>query len=256
MNGEASRSGDHWGKKVVAVNQPYIFPYLGYFQLIHAADVFVVYDDVQWIKGGWINRNRILSDGAAQYLTLPVAKAPLHRMIRDHEFADQFDSFRAGLLRRLELAYRKAPRYQDVMPLIETCLWYEDRNVCGFVLNALRLWCDYLGITTRFLRSSQLALDPLLKGVERVLAINGLLGASRYVNLIGGKKIYQECSFSVRRIELRFVKTRPLSYVQVGGLPFVPGLSIIDVAMNNSPGDLRRLLLEYDLVRGSENGER
>lgn len=97
------------GGKTVAVNQPYIFPYLGYFQLLHAADIFVVYDDVHWIKGGWINRNRILLSGEIAYLTLPIANAGRDRHIGDYAFAPEFGRQQSKIIKRLEVAYRKAP---------------------------------------------------------------------------------------------------------------------------------------------------
>ncbi len=251
MNRREATPADSRDFRVVAVNQPYIFPYLGYFQLIHAADVFVVYDDVQWIRGGWINRNRILMAGNPKYFTLPVSKPSVHRKIRDHQFAAEFERQRPKMIKRLEAAYDRAPFFHEVMPLIEKCLRSAERNVSSFAVYALHAWCEYLGITTKIVLSSELAIDPLLKGQERVLAINVLFGAKRYVNLIGGKEVYRNHDFAEQGIELRFVQTRPLSYVQLGHFPFVSGLSIIDVAMHNSPADARRLLEEYDLVGGS-----
>ncbi len=236
---------------MVAVNQPYIFPYLGYFQLIHAADVFVIYDDVQWINRGWINRNRFLMAGQPKYFTLPVSKPSVHLKIKEYEFAPEFEAQRPKMIKRLVGAYRHAPFFHEVMPLVEKCLLSAERNVSCFAADSLQAWCEYLGIATRFIRSSDLSIEPDLTGQERVLAICAHCEAARYVNPFGGARIYSERLFAQRGIELRFVQSRPLSYRQVGGAPFVPGLSIIDVAMHNSPADVRGLLEEYDLVRGS-----
>lgn len=235
----------------VAVNQPYIFPYLGYFQLLHAADVFVVYDDVQWINRGWINRNRVLAEGHVRYITLPVSKPSVRRKIKDYHFSREFELRRRKLIKQLARAYAHAPFFENVMPLVEQCLSLNEPNVSRFVVHSLRQWCLFLGLETKFVSSSDLNVCSSLSGERRVLALCAKLGATRYINLIGGTGLYDERLFTAHDIELRFVQMRPLEYRQVGGGPFVGNLSIIDVAMNNPLSEVRRLLAEYDLVKGS-----
>jgi hypothetical protein len=227
----------------LAVMQPYFFPYLGYFQLIDAVDAFVVFDDVNFIRGGWINRNYIWGRSGRQRLTLPLLSASQNNRINQISLADIPDR----LLKTIRHTYGKAPHYATVLPLVEAVLQQKERNLACFVETGLRLVCDYLGQRPEWYLSSHLDKDNLLHGQERVLAICELMGATHYINLPGGKALYDADVFREKGIQLSFVSPRPLSYRQFDD-EFVPDLSIIDVMMFHDQPRCRRLSREYDLV--------
>lgn len=215
----------------LAIMQPYWFPYLGYFQLIRCADVFVIYDNIKYTKRGWINRNRILENGAPGLITLPLKNGPDSADIRERHIAEQFD--RQRLLRRLANAYRKAPQFSAVMALLEPLVKCPDDNLFAYLRNSIVGICAYLGIDTKIVTSSSVAADHALSGQDRVLDLCRALGASTYINPIGGTDLYDAKAFADKGIELRFLRSPTISYPQFSA-PFVPMLSIVDVMMFNT----------------------
>jgi hypothetical protein len=240
--------GNDNGYQHLGIMQPYFFPYIGYFQLIGAVDQFVVHDDIQWIKGGWINRNRILVNGQPQYITLPLQKAASSLNINQREFSPDIEEEKKRTLRQIEGAYRKAPYFKPVYSLLTRCFALQERNVSRFVVHSLHECCDYLGIHTPFRLSSELDKHNELAGEERVLDINRVVGASHYINPIGGTEIYNKAHFTERGLRLSFIRARETPYRQFGEGTFVPFLSIVDVMMFNSEQEIVGLLKEYDLV--------
>lgn len=229
----------------VGIMQPYFLPYLGYWQLLAAVDRFVVYDNIEYTKKGWINRNRFLRHGAEAPFTLPLKKDSDFLDVRDRRLADDFNP--ATLLNPFREAYRKAPYFDTVFPLIETIVTAAPKNLFDYLLNSLVVTAGYLEITTPIVVSSTIPIDHRLRAGEKVLAICGSLGADRYLNAIGGRALYSPAPFAAEGIELKFIQSRPVTYPQFGQ-PFVPGLSILDVMMFNSPDAVKRLLGEYDLL--------
>jgi hypothetical protein len=215
----------------LAIMQPYWFPYLGYFQLIRCADVFVVYDNIKYTKRGWINRNRILENGAPGLITLPLKSGPDSADIRDRRIAEQFD--RRQLIRRLANAYRRAPHFAAVMASLEPLVMCPDDNLFDFLRNSIVGVCRYLRIDTAIVTSSAVAADHALNGQDRVLDLCRALGATSYVNPVGGQGLYDAEAFAARGVELRFLRSPEISYPQFAA-PFVPMLSIIDVMMFNA----------------------
>lgn len=213
-----------------AVMQPYFLPYIGYFQLISAVDLFVVHDNIKYAKKGWINRNRYLRGGEAAMFSLPLRGDSDFRDIRDREIAAEFKPTK--LMNQLAWAYRRAPQFADTFPLVERVVSYEEKNLFRFIEHSISRTCDHLGIETAIRRSSDLAIDETLRAEDRVIALCEAVGASVYVNAIGGLELYSRENFHERGIDLKFIKSRPLEYSQQG-IPFVPSLSIIDVLMFN-----------------------
>jgi hypothetical protein len=237
----------------VALMQPYLFPYIGYFQLIAAADLFVIYDNVQYSKGGWINRNRILRDGSDAMITLPVHRDSLHLHINQRKVAEPFGAECESFLRKVEMAYRRAPMYRAAMPVLEEAMTTDDPNLAAFLTRTLKTVCRYLGIETPFRYASEVEDGPSqLRGEERVIDINRRLGSTRYVNSIGGMELYSTATFAASGIELRFVRSQPIEYRQFGN-PFVPHLSIIDVLMFNEPEVIREFLTRFELITSPES---
>lgn len=226
----------------LAVMQPYLFPYLGYFQLIRAVDAFVVYDDVHYMKGGWINRNHILANGDKQRFTLPLRGASPSKLINQVEIEGPHK-----ILQSMRHSYGKAPHFNTVYPIIEEILAYPEKNLARFLDFQLRRICDALGLYPRWHISSSLEKDNGLRGQDKVLAICKVLKATHYINLPGGMTIYDRESFARAGMQLSFIEPKATIYRQFGA-GFVPRLSIIDVLMFNDQEQCARLLEEYRLV--------
>ena len=232
----------------LAIMQPYLFPYIGYFQLIDAVDKFILYDDVQFIKDGWINRNRILPNGHEKMFTIPLVKASYTDSICDRIIAsDQWVKERTKLLTTIRQGYAKAPHFNQAMELIEPCLFYESKRLTEFIVNALRACCGFMGITTELILSSELSIAVDLRGQDRVVSICKQLGFDHYINAIGGKTLYDRANFESQGIRLSFLQTKDVQYSQFKN-DFIPYLSIIDVMMFNSRDQVRDYLGMYDLV--------
>lgn len=230
----------------VGIMQPYFFPYIGYFQLIAAVDLFIVYDNIKYTKKGWINRNRILRDGKDATFSLPLKADSDTLDVRDRVLAPQFD--RDKLLNQIVNAYRRAPCFAQTMPLIERVVHYADNNLFGFIHHSITATCKHLGITTEIRVSSEIAARHDLKSQEKVLALCAAVGADTYVNPIGGVELYSREQFQARQIELKFIRSRPLEYPQFGA-GFVPWLSIIDVMMFNPAEAVRNFIAtDYELI--------
>ena len=229
----------------VAIMQPYFLPYVGYWQLMAAVDRFVVYDNIQFTKKGWINRNRFLRNGAAAVFTLPVKQGPHTSSVADRSIADDFEP--AALLNPLAAAYRTAPFFDAVFPVIQQVVTAAPRNLFAYLHHSLTVVAQYLGIPTPIVVSSTVDADHGLAAEQRVLALCGALGATRYLNSIGGRDLYSARAFAERGIELKFLRPRLLPYQQYDH-PFVAGLSIVDVMMFNSSDAVREMLGAYDLL--------
>jgi hypothetical protein len=233
----------------VGLMQPYFFPYIGYLQLIAACDRFVVFDDAQFVKRGWVNRNRILVGSEARWITMPVAAASssLPILRRKYLLGDRLAN---RLPSRIAGAYRGAPRFKATMSLVEEILTFSDPNVASFNVNLLCRIAAYLDIETAIQRSSEINKDNSLVGGEnRVLDICKRLGAKTYINPIGGRELYTREAFAQQGIELRFLTCAAEPYSQRAS-DFVPFLSIIDVLMFNDVAAVRRMLSQYRLEDG------
>ena len=230
----------------LAIMQPYFLPYIGYFQLIAAVDLFVVYDRIKYTKKGWINRNRMLVNGADAMFSLPLKKDHDALDVVDRALAADFD--RARLCQQIRGAYGRAPCFTETFALVEQIVQYPDNNLFGYVHHSLLALCRHLGIATEIRVSSTVAIPACAKGQDKVLALCGALGASTYRNAIGGLELYNGQDFQRAGIELQFIRARPWEYPQFGQ-PFVPWLSILDVLMFNPLEQVRdRIRSGFDVV--------
>ena len=230
----------------LAIMQPYIFPYIGYFQLINAVDKFVVYDNIQFTKKGWINRNRILVNNKDEYITLPLKKDSDFLNVEERKLAETFKVDRIKLLRKITESYRKAPQFTAVFPLVEAIINNEEENLFQFIYQSLQDTCKYLDITTQFVVSSTVPIDHQLKSQDKVIAICKALKATQYINPIGGEALYSKAVFEQNNITLNFIKSNAIEYPQFTAA-FVPWLSIIDVLMFNSKEEIKKILQLFSL---------
>lgn len=231
----------------LAIMQPYLFPYIGYFQLINTVDKFVIYDDVQYIKGGWINRNRVLVNKKDFLFTFSIKNDSTFLNINQRFFTNNFDRDKIKFLKLIETCYSKAPFYLDTKQLLDLILSTDEKNVSCMITQSLIAICNHLDIGTEFYISSQLNKDNRLKGQERVININKCLHSNYYINSVGGHDLYSKKQFNNHGIQLLFIQPKFIEYQQFNH-QFVPWLSIIDVLMFNDKYKVKKMLDEYNLI--------
>jgi hypothetical protein len=229
--------------KKVAIMQPYLFPYIGYFQLINAVDEYVIYDDVQFIKGGWINRNNILIGGRKNLVTFPLIGASANKNINEIHIQQNLDK----LEKTIFMAYSKAPYITNVSKLIKNIFDYNERNLARFAGNSIVEVSKYLDLQTRFIYSSDLDKKDELSAQPMVIDICKKLEADTYINAIGGTELYDKEAFAKQDIELKFLKPSLPEYKQFNN-EFIPGLSIIDILMFNDIEKIKSMLNDYELL--------
>ena len=232
----------------LAIMQPYVFPYLGYYQLVHATDRFIFYDDVHFIKRGWIHRNTVLVNGRSHRFSVPLAGASQHKLIGEvllHPV--EYPAWREKFLKTLHQHYKKAPCFEPAYALVSNVLNGEPASVASLATDSIVAVCHYLGLETDFLMSSQLSYDRALKGSNKIMALCQQQGARSYVNPIGGRELYQAEDFANRGIALQFIRPECMEYRQFA-LPFVASLSIIDVLMFNTVPQIQAMLPHYELT--------
>lgn len=226
--------------------QPYFFPYIGYFQLIGAVDLFIVYDNIKYTKKGWINRNRMLQSGKDVMFSLPLRSDSDSLDVRERALASDFN--RDKFLNQLRGAYSRAPEFAAVFPLVDRAVRHQDTNLFAYLHHALIRTCENLELTTPIRISSTVDIDHGLKNQDKVIALAKAVGATTYVNAIGGLDLYERETFQAQGLELQFIRSTPFEYRQFGD-PFVPWLSIIDVLMFNPLEAVRECISRnYELI--------
>lgn len=226
----------------LAVMQPYLFPYIGYFQLIYAADLFLIYDDVAYIKQGYINRNSILSSNGVTRFTIPVPGASSNKLISELAFSGDA----AKIIKTIDQSYSKAPYFDDVFPMIQAALELEDRSIASVCKKSYEDIFFYLGLEKQFKKTSELEYDRSASARDRLIALCHQFGADCYINAPGGRKLYAKPDFSAKGVDLKFVDSLPVEYSQ-GVDEFVPNLSIIDMLMNCPPSLVTEHMACYEL---------
>ena len=230
----------------IAIMQPYFMPYLGYWQLMNAVDQYIIYDDVNYIRGGWINRNRILINDQVRYFNIPVLGGSQNKKINEI-MMDNNEALIKKRLQTLEFAYKRAPYYNDVYPLMKEILLCGEKNLSKYLLNSFFVLSKYLDMTTKFVISSTIEKDNSLKGQDKILSICRALKATEYYNAIGGRELYSFEAFRQKGICLKFLKSQDIRYKQYNGI-FHEDLSIVDVLMFNSQESVKEMLNCYMLL--------
>jgi hypothetical protein len=227
--------------------QPYFFPYLGYFQMVKSVDVFVFFDDVNFISRGWINRNCILLNNQSHYITVPLKKASQNKLINEVEVDFENKQYK-NLLITIKQAYNKTPFFSQVYPIIEEIIGSKFHSISELSSKSIVAVSKYLGFQTQF-QFSSIAYSHTkgLNRAERLIAICHLAEADNYINSIGGTDLYSKSFFRERGVHLKFIKPKEIFYKQFA-VPFVPWLSIIDVLMFNEIPAINYMLNNFDLV--------
>lgn len=235
-------------KDSIAIMQPYVFPYIGYFQLIHAVDTFVFYDDVNYIKKGWFNRNKILVNGTENTFTIPLQKASQNNLINETLInLDLFDIWKRKFLKTLEHSYKKAQFFQETYDLVNCILNKKTEKLSELAIHSVIAICDYLNQPIEYSLSSVEFDETIhMERAERLKEICHKKHCLNYINPIGGQKLYAKSDFMESGINLKFLNPTLKKYRQFED-EFMPSLSIIDVLMFNSPDACRDLLKGYTI---------
>lgn len=230
----------------VAIIQPYLFPYIGYLQLMNAVDKFIIYDDVNFINKGWINRNRILVNGRTHLFTVPLKNASQNVLIKDLQL-DINEKWKNKFLKSLELAYKRAPSFYKEFEIVEQIINTKSRFIKDWHLKSFALIRDHLDINVTLVETSTKYNNRNIKGQERIIDICTKESADQYINPIGGQSLYDEQPFLDKKIILNFLESDQITYKQFNN-KFVPWLSIIDVLMFNGKERTSELLKRYTLI--------
>lgn len=217
-----------------AIMQPYVCPYLGYFQLVAAVDLFVFYDDVNYIRGGWINRNRITTMGKEFLFTIPIVDASSYRLIKDTEINWKLKEM-AKIHNNIRHSYARSPFFKEVFPIVDALFSAQHRTISEMAIDSVKKFSEYLGIQTKFKTSSE---EEYVKTDDRVQNLVNILQpekADHYINPIGGQELYSKEDFAPHGIELSFIKG-------------TGSLSIIDVCMQHSRDEIQEMLKNYTLI--------
>jgi hypothetical protein len=233
--------------KRLAIMQPYFMPYIGYFQLINSVDKFIIYDNIQYTKKGWINRNRILINGKDQLITLPIKKDSDYLNVVERKLSESWEKDKNKTLNIIKASYSKAPYFEESYNLISKCLNNPEVNLFRFIYDSIILINEYLEIKTQIVISSTIDVDHTLKSQDKVLSLCKSQNADVYINSIGGIELYDKETFKQNKIELNFIKSTSFQYKQFNN-EFVSWLSIIDVLMFNSKEQIKEYLNNYILI--------
>lgn len=223
--------------------QPYLFPYIGYWQLINVVDKFVIYDDVNFINKGFINRNKILVQNKPHQFTLELVNASQNKLINQIQIGNNSKK----ILLTIEQSYKKSPFFNIVFPLIKDVLNQNEKNLSKFIGYSLKKISDYFNIETNFIYSSEIKKNNHLKKQDKIIDICQTLNATHYINPINGKALYDRKLFTENGIKLNFIQTRSFKYQQFNN-EFTSFLSIIDVMMFNNKDHIKSLLNLFEIV--------
>lgn len=237
----------------LGIMQPYLFPYLGYFQLMNYVDKYVFCGDMQYIRWGWVNRNRLRIHNGQQtyFFTFPVAKDDHRKKINERYYRDLKRNC-DKLKKSLYLDYRRAANFEEAYTVLEEAMCFQEDNVAYFNMNANYIIARYLGIETEISCTDTIKDEIFwqkfiqLEREERVIYMCQYYNADTFVNAIGGIDLYHKSVFKDNGIDLYFLQMNDIVYPQSGDI-FVPNLSIIDVIMRNKIDKARSLLKMYQL---------
>lgn len=226
----------------IAIHQPKLLPYIGYWQLIYAVDTFVIYDDVNFVKRSFINYNSILINKQQKKFTLELIGASQNKLINEIKVGENSNK----ILKTLELNYKKKPYYNLALPVLREIFCQKEKNLAKFIGYSIKKILKYLEIDKNFIYSSQIDKNNNLKGQFKIIDICQKLNAKQYINAIGGKSLYDREKFLSKGINFNFIETNFTKHKNLDN--FEANLSIIDIMMNYSKDEILDILNSYKLV--------
>jgi hypothetical protein len=237
----------------LAIMQPYFFPYIGYWQLIHTVDCFVLFDDVQYMRHGWVNRNRILKPGGGwQYIMVPLKKHAMKELIKNVQ-AHPDKKWKELIIKQLAHYKKKAPYFEETKEMVSEILFRNnEQGIVSINFFTIKKLSTYLDIEKKIIISSEKNFDysNIDNAGEWALRIAEQLGANDYINPVAGAKLFDREKFALSNINLSFLKSQDITYSQAGD--FEPSLSIIDVLMFNGIEGTKNLLRKYSIESGEQ----
>lgn len=230
--------------------QPYFMPYIGYFSLINETDKWIVFDTVQYIEHGWVNRNRIIHPTKPEsiYFTIPLQSHSQKTVIKDIRISNR-EPYIEKILGQVRTSYKKrAPYFKEIYGLLEDCLNYEKNSLVDLNVYSMKCVCEYLKINFNYEIFSEmnLEIEPVLDSGEWALNISKAMHAEEYINPPGGKALFDKNKFDNAGIKLTFLENNFSQYNQKKSA-FISGLSIIDVMMFNSPKETVKMIEDISL---------
>lgn len=220
--------------------QPYFFPYPGYFQLIRSADTFVLYDDVNYIKGGWINRNRLPNGKDSFYFTLPLrSKSSFMKISEILIDSKSYEIWKQKFIKTIRINYGQTASFKHVMPWLESVLILKSENLSQFLFHTISETCKFLNIKTQIIETSRIYNNETLKGTNRIIDICIKENADEYINATGGQDLYFKPDFEKERLKLLFIKNKVVDN------DF--GMSIIHNLFVRSETELKNMIINYEL---------
>ena len=232
----------------LAIMQPYFFPYIGYFSLIKHTDEWIVFDTPQFIRHGWIERNRILKPSEGwQYIKVPLEKHPREATIRDIRIRTN-EPWRNLIFAQLEHYKKSAPYYAPVISFLREAFEHQTDSIVSMDVRLLEAACRYIGIPFRAHVFSKmgLRLPEVTAPDEWSLNISLEVGAVEYINPPGGEGFFDRAKFERAGVHLTFLRANSRAYDQRRTV-FEPGLSIIDVMMFNTRDQITEMLDDYTI---------
>lgn len=232
---------------MIAIMQPYIFPKLSYWKLINCVDTFVIYDDAQYSKGGWINKNRIFVNNKIKNFSIPIKQDSINKMINKRFLAEIWEIKKKKLLLLIKGGYQKSCNFKKIYPLIEKILNFDSNNLSEFLTNSIIETNKYLNINTKIIHSSSLNINKKFKKEKKIIEICRILSANKYINSIGGQKIYKKNEFKKSNIDLFFLDPMEESSKKFLNTTHID-LSILDIIMNIDKEKIQKELDQYRLI--------
>ena len=226
----------------IAIHQPKLMPYIGYWQLIYAVDTFVIFDDVNFVKKAFINHNFILIGREPKKFTLDLVGASQNKLINEIRIGENSNK----ILKTIELNYKKKQYFKIAFPILEDIFNQKEKNLAKFIGYSLKKISKYFDINKNFIYSSEINKDNSLKGQFKIIDICQKLKTKHYINAIGGKSLYDRERFLAKGINFNFLETNLIKYQNKDN--FIPHLSIIDIMMNYSKDEILDILKSYKLI--------
>ena len=234
-------------ERKLAVMQPYIFPYIGYFNLVHACTEFVFYDDVNFIPRGWINRNCILTTNGTYRFTVPLQNPSRNRQINEIKLYN-FDNYKNQLIKTITQSYSNSKFFEQGMDYVKSVFNEETDLISELAMNSVSKALSLAGLHRNVYISSERF--PNSKGIginERIITIAKSLDCHTYINPVGGRELYCKQKFHQHGIDLQFLRPTLKEYNQVNASCFSPQLSILDLLMNQSLAEIAEHLNSYEI---------
>ncbi|AWW49189.1 WbqC family protein [Polynucleobacter paneuropaeus] len=225
----------------ICVMQPYFLPYLGYWQLLNYVDKFIIFDDVNYIKKGYINRNKMLLKNGLYQFTLSIDGASQNKKICELKLLGDHEK----ILKTISQGYKDALNFETIYPFMEDIFSFRSPCLVDFIEHSIKKICDLLSIKVEILKSSKIILNE--SGANKIIPLCKLHSANVYVNPVGGMELYKKDDFLAHNIDLRFIKLIPLEYDQLN-TPFHPNLSIVDFLFNVPKANWGRHLEGYEII--------